>query len=234
MLTHIRNITDETSTADPTDAMITNFINYRYQDLVGRIMNVREDYFGTTDATLDTVADQEEYTLPVDSNSRNKVKEIKKIEIAYDGSNYNIAYPIDLNEKYSTESDTNAAYTQNNPRYYIFGNKIGFSPIPDSSQTNNIKIWYIPRPDDLSTGTDIPILPDEYHKLIAYGAAADLRKRDDNFRAAQNYEKDYETGARQMVIEVKQRQIQWPNCVKDVADIPFRTSEDYANEGSLS
>lgn len=230
----VRELTDETVSTDPTFAMLNTFINYRYQDLVGRIMNVHQDFFGITDHTIDTVADQKEYSMPVDGNSRNKVKRIRRVEIAYDGTNYDIAYPIDLNDQNSTESDTETTYTQNDPRYYIFGDKIGFNPIPDANGTNNIKIWYIPRPDDLALDGDIPIIPVEYHQLLVYGAAADLKKRDENFTAAQNYEIDYETGSQKMVMEAAERQTQKSNAVKDISETPFLNAEDYVRNGSLS
>lgn len=227
IITNIRNLTDETDETQLTDAVITVFVNRRYKDMVGRITNVFEDFFGTTDQTLDTVADQAEYSLP------SGVRKIKRVEISYDGDNYKLARPFDLNHKQTTESDTTSAHTQTDPFYYLFGDSIGFDPIPDAAGTNNIKIWYIAQPSDLS-GSATPEIPTEYHDLLVYGASADVKKRDDNWAAAVNYENDYEKGIAQMINEIVDRQIQEPRSVTDVSDLPRRDPADYVEAGSLS
>ena len=227
IITNIRNLTDETDTTQLTDAVITVFVNRRYKDMVGKIMNTFEDYFGTSDATIDFVADTVEYDLMSD------VRKVKRVEVAYDGSNWKLARPFDLNDKYTTESDTTATYTQNNPRYYLYGDKIGFDPVPSSDQSNCVKIWYIKAPADLS-GSNSPEIPTPYHDLLVYGASADVKKRDDNWSAAVNYEQDYENGVRQMINELKKRQIQEVRTAKDYSDYPGKTNENYVEQGSLS
>jgi len=231
--TNIRDITDETDTTQLTDAVLNVFINTRYHELVSKLMTAFEDYFGTSDNTIDLVTDQVEYDLPVDANSRCEVMKVKRVEIAYDGSDYNLAYPFDMNDKWTTESDTQGQYTQEEPHYYLYGNKIGFDPKPTSNQSNAVKLWYIARQADLSNDTDKPAIPDEYHQLIVYGASADVKKRDDNFNAARNYEMDYKEGVREMINELKKRQIQAPKMVKSPNDKPLDPA-DVAEAGSLS
>lgn len=227
ILTNIRSLCDEESTTDPTDTALTAFVNKRYHDLVDRIMNINEDFFVETDQTLDTVDGTELYDLPSD------FKKVKRVEISYDGTTYDEAFEIDLNDKYTTESDTDSSYSQHNPRWYFLGDQIGFDPIPDYDGTNNIKLWYIQRPTDLE-GTATPVIPAEYHSLLVDGACADLKKRDDNWAMANNFEKDYESGIKEMEQSLRRRQVQSPRKIKNAGDRPYRNNENYLSPSSLS
>ncbi len=322
IISNIRNLTDETDTTQLSDSIITVFVNRRYSDLCGRIIRTYEDYFGTT-ATISTVASQQEYDLTQDANLRCQIKKIKRVEIAYDGTNYKLALPFDVNDRVTTESTATTAYSKESPYYYLFGNKIGFLPKPAASGTNNIKIWYIKRYGELAsvsaatlsgsglndltpggthtysgdvnykvqvdgvgspntfkwsddggttwdaatvamTGSaqtlnngvtvtfaaitghtlanswtftaysDVPEVPNDYHDLLIYGASADIKKRDDNFAAASNFEADYENSIREMIYELKKRQIQRPREVRDVSDMAEMNPEDWAEDSSLS
>ena len=229
----IRDITDEESTLDPTDAQLLPFINYRYQDLVGKITNLYEKYF-ITSASQNTVEDQELYDLPQDSNSRPEVKRITRVEISYDGTNWNRAKYTNRNDISRTEDNTGVSHTQGYPYYFLEGNTLGFDPIPDADGTNKIKIWYIERQADLSAASDKPNIPDDYHRLIVYGAAADLKKRDDDFGAAQNYENDYLSGVKNMLEEMSRRDISGVDEVEDTGDTQSLNNETYVSNSSLS
>lgn len=230
---HTRAITDETSTTDPTDAQLLYFINYRYQDLVSKIMNVYEKYFITT-ATESTVDGTQSYDLPQDASSRCEVKRLIQVQISYDGTNWSVAKKDDKRDSLITEDELNTSHTQNYPHYYLLGNKIYFGPIPDYDGTDNIKFWYVKRQADLAAAGDIPAIPDDYHRLIVYGAASDLKKRDDDFGAAQNYENDYTVGTRAMLRELSGRDISSTDEVEDVANMPSYDNETYIRRGSLS
>ncbi|MFH2031377.1 MAG: hypothetical protein ABIJ40_12305 [Bacteroidota bacterium] len=229
----IRALTDETSTTDPTDATLLYFINWRYQDLVAKITKVYQKYFITT-ATESTVDGTQNYDLPQDASSRCEVKKLIQVQISYDGTNWDIAKKDDKRDSVITEDELNVSHTRNNPHYYILGNIIYFDPIPDYSGTDNIKFWYVERQADLSAAGDKPNIPDDYHRLIISGAAADLKKRDDNFAAAQNYENDYAGGIKNMLEDLARRDISSVEEVEDVADTPVFDNETYVSPSSLS
>jgi len=63
--------------------------------------------------------------------------------------------------------------------YFIAGNKIYLRPEPTFSF--QIRLWYLPRMQDLSQDSDVPIIPEEYHELIAdYAAIEILAKSGEN------------------------------------------------------
>ena len=229
LITNVRNLTDESDTTQLTDAVIIVFLNRRYHDLCSKIMVLNEDYFLTSDQSIDLVDGTREYGLATDT------KKVKRVEISYDGATYTVARFIDRNEILDTESDE-STYSKLSPRYYLAGTpaapQIGFAPIPDENQTNAVFVEYLAVPVDLS-GVLVPVIPAEYHDLLVIGASSDVKKRDDNYTAATNLEMDYEKGTHEMLMELKQRSISHPPSVKDIGDAPWRTPENSVDDGSL-
>lgn len=59
--------------------------------------------------------------------------------------------------------------------YYIGGNKIFFRPVPTEAAT--IKLWFVPRVTAMTSVSDVPGIPEEYHELLAeYASIQCLRK----------------------------------------------------------
>lgn len=59
--------------------------------------------------------------------------------------------------------------------YFIAGNKVYLRPEP--THAFSIRLWYVPRVQEMSSDTDVPGIPEEYHDLIAdYGAIETLAK----------------------------------------------------------
>lgn len=234
--TQIRSIIDEKQeTAVLLNSELNNYINARYHTLCNEIVELHEDYFLTT-ATASIVANQQSYNLPQDSSSRNEVMRLKRVEIAYDGSNWHIAYPIDLTEKIDTESQ-DTAYSTFQPYYFLMGNTINFLPTPDTARTDKIKYWYVERQANLSADTDIPAIPDEYHHVIVYGAAADAKRMEGDvadYALVQDLENKFEQELVRMRKTIQPRVIQTPKFVKNVEDMPGRYNEDWVNPGSLT
>lgn len=53
--------------------------------------------------------------------------------------------------------------------YFIAGNRLYLRPTPTS--TFQIRLWYVPRVQSLSSDTDVPGIPEEYHEILAEYAA---------------------------------------------------------------
>lgn len=148
IISKVRLKTDESDVDQLTNETITGYVNERYQELVKKVVSVNEDFLMTTDQTIDLVADQAEYDLENDGDGLCQVLKVKRVEIAYDGTNYYVAQPCDLNDKITSSSETDYV-SQSNPQWYLSGNKIGFIPYPTASKTNAVLYYYIKRPGDL-------------------------------------------------------------------------------------
>lgn len=170
---HVRSFLDETTAADWTDAELNTLINKYYHEVYSAVVDVFENY-ETTTAQSNSVADQQEYSLPSD------VLKIRRVELNYDVSATNAApmraLPIPLDAVRRDLANTNLGVTINRgPVYYLRGDNIGFIPVPTLAGTNAIQIWYAPTRSDITddtTNIDMPY-PDRDFMLIAYGAAAD-------------------------------------------------------------
>lgn len=91
--------------------------------------------------------------------------------------------------------DSNALGT---PQYYtVFENKISVYPVPSSSVTSAIKIFYTRQPVDIANDTDIPDLPLLYHDAIVNFCLMRAYELDENLQAAsakgQQVESDLKT-----------------------------------------
>lgn len=175
--TDTRSYLDESTEADWKDTDLNRSINKYYQKVVTAVMETFEDYY-LTEATADTVADQQEYSLPTD------FFKIRRVEINYDIDNSNSAFSralrFDIDAARGRLAETNLGIgVVRNPSYYIQGDLIGFLPIPSNNGDEAIKIWYVRYISDMDDDTDtidIPY-PDRYYEIITKFAAAEaLRK----------------------------------------------------------
>lgn len=80
--------------------------------------------------------------------------------------------------------------------YYIKGARIYLSPIPDGVYT--VRVWYYRDAPTLTSSSDEPIIPSEFHDLIVDFAIARAKQKDDD-PAYQTYDERYEKGKREMV-----------------------------------
>lgn len=225
---------DESAPADWTSSQVDSAINYSYHELVTAVIDSFEDFYVTT-TTLNSVANQQEYGssdgLPTD------IVKVRRVEINSDPSNSDAspdrALPVNFDGVYRDLGNTNLG-VRSSPVYYLIGNgsdtKIGFLPIPDESGTDNIKIWYIPEQDDMSSGTDSPNIPyiDRYSKLIVWGAVADLLSKGQQEETASNkYGNKFELGLRKMKAELEERKADDSDGVTDTVGLDLNFGDEY-------
>jgi len=204
---------DEANAADFLDSEVTRSVNYSYMDVVKNVIEVHEDYFFTTTPKyISTVANTQEYDLDT------TLVKIRRVEINYNPSDTNSVaqrataikteeMPLRLSANSIGQSGLFSA------GYYINGQqgsqKIGFTPVPQNSGTNNASIWGIALPDELSSASDtikIPA-PDMFGYLIELRAAAILlRKGQQAENYALRYMQEYEDGVMKMKNFLKERQ----------------------------
>lgn len=228
--TGVRTFLDEVAQADFLDSEVDRAINYSYHDLVSEIMEVWEEYYlTTTPVTISTVADQQEYSLDT------SIIKVERVEINYKPSDSNSkplrAKAIRINEllRY-LEDDSVGSSALFSCGYYLIGNqssqKIGFVPIPGNAGTNNVEVWGIQAPADLSAAGDsvnIPY-PDRFSQLIELRAAVDLLRKGQQAEAeAARYMTEYLAGASRMKTFLAERQADGPRTIQDAAleDIGF-------------
>lgn len=227
----VRVYLDESAQADWLDTEVFAAINQAYQDVVGHVMEVYENYYNTTTPfTYAIVANQQEYSI---SSSLIKVT---RVEINYKPTDSNSqplrAIPVQSDELRLNLQNSMAAGGYFNAGYYLHGNvgtqKIGFVPIPQTADTTgqSISVWGVALPADLSADTDNVNIPyaDRYVYLINLRAAALLlRKGQQEETSAVRYMQEYEAGIREMQTFLFERQADDTRMIEDAQldDIDF-------------
>lgn len=121
--------------------------------------------------TTNLVASQQDYTLPTGT------LKIKRVEVAYDGTNWKIAEPLDIDEVRTPIDTTNVAanYTTDEPKYDLIGNALFLYPIPSTNRTSCLKIWTSREPSEFSTSdtTTEPGFDEPFHEFLSVGASYD-------------------------------------------------------------
>lgn len=141
-----------------------------YNDLfTAEILDSMDEWdFSADTATTDLIASQQEYILPTD------ILKIKRVEISYDGTNWYLANPMDVNETGNATDTTSIAnnFSTSAPYYDLMDASMMIYPLPTAGSTAGLKIWYEKDPTKL-TGTLSPTFARPFHKGLAYGAAKD-------------------------------------------------------------
>lgn len=228
--TGVRMYLDESAQTDWLDSEVDREINYAYQDLAGKVMEVYEEFYNqVTQHQYSTVANQQEYTIS------SAILKIERVEINYHPSNSNSVavraqaikmseLPLNLANNLVGGAGLFAA------GYYLYGaqheQKIGFAPVPSETGTNNITVWSVDAPVDLSSSTDSVYIPypDRFSRLIELRAAATLlRKGQQEEVVATRYIQEYQLGIVEMQSFLKERQADGPWMIEDVQfeDINF-------------
>jgi len=233
IITHTRTQIDETN-ATPilTDGQITHFVNRRYHEMEDIIRDANEDYFTKT-STINLVSGTELYDLPEDANGFSEVARIIRVEVSYDGSNYNLADYTTIQKRVTTEDNTDGAYAFTFPEYYLLGDQIGFLPIPNSS-SGVVKLWYSQSLPDLANSSDVSLMPLRYDRLIALGAAIGALRKDFYFVEAERLKDDYYNNLKRVQQHFK------PRAETGIKNVQYRarrsrfSPEHYVRRGSLS
>lgn len=226
----VRVYLDEAQQTDFLDTEVDREINYAYQDVVGSVMEVYEDFYNTvTPKTYSTVANQQEYTLDT------TLLKIRRVEVNFKPSDSNSVaarcIPFDIDEVPSRLGDSSTGGSGlYNAGYYINGKqsnqKLGLLPVPTEAGVNAISVWGLEAPADMSSSSDTADIPypDRFGKLIELKAAAELlRKGQQEVQAAADLEARYDRGLLEMKTFIKERKADGVDMIEDVLmeDIQF-------------
>lgn len=220
--TGVRVYLDEANQADFLDTEVLRSINYAYHEVASKVVQVYEDFFNTTTPKyISTVANQQEYTL--DST----IVKVRRVEINYNPSDANSvaqrATAIKTDEMPLRISNNSVGQSGIfSAGYYINGQQgsqiIGFTPIPQYVGTNNVSVWGIVMPSDLSSDSDTIVIPypDLYAQLIELRASSLLlRKGQQAENYAGQYRKDFDLGVIEMQNFLKERQVDGVEMIAD-------------------
>lgn len=230
----VRLYLDEASQVDFLDTEVDREINYAYQNIVGKVIEVYELYYDTiTPFTYALVANTQEYAIDA------SLLKVTRVEVNYNTSLTN-STPIRAQRVAMDEvllqlnNNTTFGTSFFNSGYYIHGAQdvqtLGLVPVPQHTDTGGLKglsVWGIASPATLVNETDtikIPF-PDNFGKLIELKAAGELLKKGQQADAnAQGYLVLYNVGVQDMQTFIKERQADGPWMIEDyvVEDMDFQ------------
>lgn len=180
-----------------TDAEILVWFNSCCLDMVRRTHCLR------TSATASTVANQQEYSLPADCMMIDPTGGVTLKNSAGNWIRLEATTMAWLDQHISNWRNASA----DSPKgYYKKGQIIGLHPKPNSDGTDDIRIYYIDKPNTLVNDTDVPLEKDDslvqYHSLIVSYALWKCRQKMGKFSQAEIYKSEYLTGIAEMTRDI--------------------------------
>lgn len=174
--TRVKRAFGDESGVQVTDTDIVRWINDGQRHIVLHNESLLEKSGFT-----DVVAGQQEYDLPVD------LLVLRSVSIKAVGyTSYVRLKGFRLTEfnEYIDGWDGNV-HSQGVPSAYcLHAGKLELFPIPDSSVTNGLKIYYNRKPTEVVTSADTPDLPELYHKALVKYCMQEAYEMDEDWEAA--------------------------------------------------
>lgn len=151
-----------------TDMIFESMSDYQHQDL-----NL------TTEAIIskNLVANQGY----VDIGLTDLILNIRRVELAYDATNYYLSSPLgegEVSDSIATQANINARFNSTQPFHRLKGRLLYLYPVPTANATNGLKLWVDREADEftsaqVTTGTKEPGFDEPYHVMIALGMCLD-------------------------------------------------------------
>lgn len=220
LLTDLKNKIGPAVTVD--DSGLTAWLNEAYMYMVDEIVKQNADYF-TTSKLSDVNANEQEYSLPAD------YEKVLMVNIMYSG-NWKRALPLPNINAIPVIQIPNSGqgFVVDDPRFYIYGGFIGFLPIPTTTASEGLKLWYVYTPTELVGDSDSPAIPAKYHHLITMGAYAIYLDQDDQHQAASTIQEKFEERVLGMVENLGENQVDQPKSIVITAG-----QDLYVDQGDL-
>lgn len=203
LIQDLKNMIGPSSEVD--NAGLATWLNDAYLYLVDEIGKANPDYF-TKSATASTLSGQQEYELPDD------FEKILMVNLQIEGT-WRRVLPLPAINSVPALAGGSSEFSWGDPRYYLIGDVIGFVPVPAETTSNNIKLWYVYTPTELTTDSAEPAVPTKYHHLLKYGAYASYLDQDDEHVAAERMRQRFEKRVAEAVENLSERQVEEPRSV---------------------
>jgi hypothetical protein len=154
-------------TDEKLDASINAFLDEISADIITAMDGW--DSFGEI-STTDLIEGQQEYVTP-----ENAIW-VKRLEISYDGTQWNNVSFMDVNERSGTNDAVSIArdFTPQTPFADLHEESLFLYPIPTQAVAGGLKLWYIKLPTPLTDALDKPGFIRIFHKMLSYGASKDF------------------------------------------------------------
>lgn len=186
VFTVIRDISNKDSTTLP-DTVLIPLANKYYFQIVRELVDLREELYCEISYT-DLVASQREYMIPTDDTDSpygGGAIKLHRVEVSYDGTNWEVAKHIPLTMITTPtvlDSDIDIAFDKGSPRYYFKDRSLFLLPPPDSTDdvaasNGNLYIYWVKRPDELTSSTNIPDLPKDFLGILQEGILYDVFRK---------------------------------------------------------
>lgn len=178
LYTYARRLVHANST-DWSESDLVVDLNDALSDVWVRIKNARgvlefddSNHTDLSAGTFDLAAGTSTYKVTEDENA-NEIYTIHKVAVKTENGDW-----VDIPRKRLDETEQDdllddANDTSGMPTsYYEMGNNVIFSPIPDRSGDESVKIWYDREPKRFEAGGSLTVgIPDLYHPLLAEKAS---------------------------------------------------------------
>lgn len=134
-----------------------------------------------TVATTAVVANQREYTLPANI--------LLLRSVHYQGQKLR-----PLNSREAEEYLATGVATGTPIYFWAWANKINLYPQPDSTDPDDLQLFYTRQPTEVTAVGDTPEIPLEYHNAIVQYCLAQAYELDENWSAAQTKSQQFNSG----------------------------------------
>lgn len=145
--TAVRQRADMVNSTFITDSELNGYINNSIAELYDLILQkYGNDYF-VSSSNFNLVSGTDSYTLPAD------FLKLIGVDLALASNDFITLKPFMFSERNRyTSTSLRGYYGASFYRYRLRGNNIIFNPIPNV--TNQITVWYVPRPTTLTSDSD--------------------------------------------------------------------------------
>lgn len=154
----VRQEADMVNSQFVADPELISYISASYKELYDLLVGAYgEDYYGATPVTITTDGTNDRYNLP-DGTLYSGAPAFYKLlgvdlQLSTGPQGYITlkTFPLSERNKYSTPNFA-SFWGFTNMRYRLFANQLMLNPLPAAGQ--NIRLWYVPRPSNLTASTD--------------------------------------------------------------------------------
>jgi len=173
----IRQFGDESS-VQITDADIYRWVNQ------GQLEICRRHRLLKAVVSTNVVAGQKDYTIP------NDVLFVQQLLVNNQPVDYR---SFEEASTYILENDPNSTATGQPDMWYEWAGTYTFWPTPDSTSagTNNLKLYYIKAPTNVTALTDALSIPDTYYTALLKYVMSQAHEMDEDWTAAQVKSQQY-------------------------------------------
>ncbi len=203
----VRGLANKDSTT-LLDATLLRLANKYYGRMSRELMSINEDIYAEI-SYADLVVNQQEYPLPTDDTDSpygGGATKIQRVEVSFNGATWYIAKPISYDEVLGSsvlQADRNSQYSTSAPVYAVLNRSIFLFPTPDSdndvaASNANLYIWWIKRPDEMTSSADIPDLPKDFLDVLTEGMLSDVYRTFGRVTEARDARNNFVIGVEKM------------------------------------